>query len=107
MYEIIEDKKEVDGVSVKTFRRVIEGANILEVEAGAEPPEDMLSGDHGAQIYFRIKDLASTNAKIRTKVSCGVDMEELEVTAVGASEYYTIISALEFIVKALKEAKEE
>jgi len=104
MYEIIEKSRKVDGVEVTTYQREIINCNILSVEAGCRGRKN--GGDHGAQVYFKIENKASTQWEINpivTEYGC----EGVEVKMVGSSELETIIEALKFITKALEEGRND
>lgn len=87
----------VDGVSIDTIcEKEIVDANILRVRVGTTGPKGGDSG-HGCRTYFGIFDESNTDMRIR-KVSNG-----FEVLLGGDSELKTMIEALEFITKKLKE----
>lgn len=107
MYGIKEDSVVLnDGTHLRTFNREITDANILEVEAGTTGYKGGDSG-HGGRTYFRIKDLASTDMRVKTVTDCFGHTDELEVVLGGDTELSTIIKALKFITRVLEEESKE
>ena len=107
MYEI-KNKSVVlnDGTHLRTFTREITDANILEVEAGTTGYKGGDTG-HGGRSYFRIKDLACTDMRVKTVTDCFGHTDELEVVLGGDTELSTIIKALKFITRVLEEESKE
>lgn len=104
MYEVICGEREVNGVTIETFKREIFSANILEVEAGTNGYQGGDTG-HGSRTYFRIQDMGSTDITVRTTHDC-LGYEDGVVVALGGDcELTTIIEALQFIVKVLDEQR--
>ena len=97
MYEIIRGHREVNGVVVTTFKREVVNANILEVEAGTT---GLCGGDsgYGCRTYIRIQNMGGTDIQALPIADGGV-----VVKLGGDAELVTIIEALEFVVKVLKE----
>lgn len=95
MYEIKTGFREINDIPVRTWKRMIYGANALEVEAGT-------SGFHGegSRTYIRIEDMSSTNLIVKELENAGIEIE-----LSGESELSTIVTALEFILKVLKDQK--
>ena len=85
-----------DGTEIITYTRDVVNASILEVEAGTTGYRGGDTG-HGGRTYFRIEDAGGTCMKI--KPGCG----GFEVTLGGDSELDTMIRALKFIKKVLKD----
>ena len=107
MFEVKEDSVVLnDGTHLRTFTREITDANILEVEAGTTGYKGGDSG-HGGRTYFRIKDLASTDMRVKTVADCFGHTDELEVVLGGDAELATIIKALKFITRVLEEESKE
>lgn len=107
MFEVKEDSVVLnDGTHLRTFTREITDANILEVEAGTTGYKGGDSG-HGGRTYFRIKDLASTDMRVKTVADCFGHTDELEVVLGGDTELSTIIKALKFITRVLEEESKE
>lgn len=100
MFAITERTKVIDGHEVTTFTRDIINANILRVEAGTNGYH---GGDssYGCRAYFRIEDLGSTDIRVRPLGK--YNHEGFEVVIGGDSELETLITALNFITKALED----
>lgn len=102
MYEVRCSKREIKGITIPTWKAEIINANMLEVEVGTT---GYCGGDtgHGGRTYLRLKDLGSTDlsASIVTD-NCG-DTEEVIMEFGGDTELSTLIEALEFAVKVLKD----
>ena len=88
----------VNDVKVPIYREDIVDCNILRVEAGTT---GLKGGDtgHGGRTYFSIEDKGSTDMNV------SVFNNGFQVELGGDTELETIIEALEFIVKTLKENK--
>ena len=99
MYAIKEHSRSIRGVKIPTFSRVIEGANLLYVEAGTN---GFRGGDTGAgsRAYIRIEDLGGTDIVVRPVEPY---MDGVEIFLGGDSELNAMITGLEFILKVLKE----
>ena len=98
MFVIKEDSVVLnDGTHLRTFTREITDVNILEVEAGTT----------GGRAYFRIKDLASTDMRVKTVTDRFGHTDELEVVLGGDAERATIIRVLKFITRFLEEESKE
>ena len=95
-------KKLPDGTTIKTFSKTITLANILEVEAGTNGYQGGDAG-HGGRTYFRIEDLGGTDMQSHNYLKA-YGCKGFEVVFGGDSELNTIIDALEFIVKTLKQS---
>lgn len=106
MYEVICGEREVNGMTVSTFKRVICSANILEVEAGTNGYQGGDTG-HGSRTYFRIQDMGSTDIQVRVTHDCTGEEDGVVVALGGDCELTTIIEALKFIVKVLDEQRRE
>lgn len=104
MYEIKENTRKIDGIDVTTYTREIYSANALSVEAGTNGYHGGDSG-HGSRTYFRITNCGGTD--IRVKANGHDGNEGFEVTLGGDCELATIISALKFIIKVLKDQTQE
>lgn len=106
MYEVICGEREVGGLTVNTFKRVIYSANILEVEAGTNGYQGGDTG-HGSRTYFRIQDMGSTDIQVRPTHD-RLGREDGVVVALGGDcELTTIIEALKFIVTVLDDQRRE
>lgn len=105
MYEVKAKVKKIDGVPVEIFSRDIVSANILHVEAGST---GYCGGDsgHGGRTYFSITDESSTDIGINLINEYDNDNKGFEVFLGGDCELDTTITALEFILKALKDARD-
>lgn len=106
MYEIRRSEREVNGITVETWKREIVNANILEIEAGTT---GYCGGDtgHGGRTYLRFKDLASTDLVASVVTDKFGDTEEVIMEFGGDTELSTLIEALEFALKVLKEQSKE
>lgn len=104
MYEVKAKVKKIDGVSVEVFSRDIVSANILHVEAGST---GFCGGDsgHGGRTYFSISDESSTDIEVNL-LENEYGNKGFEVFLGGDCELDTTITALEFILKALKDARD-
>jgi hypothetical protein len=94
-----------DGTKITTYRREIHSLNSLEIEAGTT---GYCGGDsgHGGRTYFRITDLGCTDIRVkRSYYEYGA--ETLEVYLGGDCELDTIIKALAFIRKVLKDERSQ
>ena len=85
-------------VDVPIKRKEIVDCNILRVEAGTTGHKGGDTG-HGGRTYFSITDEASTDMEVN------VFDNGFEVMLGGDTELDTMIEALEFIVKTLKEKR--
>ncbi len=105
MYEVKAKVKKIDGVPVEIFSRDIVSANILHVEAGST---GYCGGDsgHGGRTYFSITDESSTDIGINLINEYDNHNKGFEVFLGGDCELDTTITALEFILKALKDARD-
>ncbi len=103
MYAIREGARKIHGMEIQTFSRDIVSANLLRVEAGTN---GFCGGDTGAgsRTYIRIEDLGGTDIYVRPtdKYDDGV-----EIMLGGDCELETMITALEFITKVLKDQAAE
>ncbi len=106
MYEVICGEREVGGVTIDTFKRMVCSANLLEVEAGTNGYQ---GGDtsSGCRTYFRIQDMGSTDIQVRVTHDCSGEEDGVVVALGGDCELTTIIEALKFIVKVLDEQRRE
>lgn len=107
MYEIKENRRRLnDGTEITTYTRDIVSCNILQVEAGTT---GFMGGDsgHGGRTYFSIKDRACTDMEVHVMRDSFGYAEGFEVTLGGDCELETMIRALEFITKVLKEESGE
>lgn len=104
MYEVKAKVKKIDDVPVEIFSRDIVRANILHVEAGST---GYCGGDsgHGGRTYFSIFDESSTDIEVKL-IENQYGNKGFEVILAGDSELDTTITALEFILKALKDARD-
>lgn len=84
---------------VKTKKKEIVSANIIEVEAGTN---GYCGGDtgHGSRTYIRITDLSSTDIKCRLLPNAGNGSLIIELG--GDCELSTIIRGMKYIVKTLQ-----
>lgn len=99
-----EVKEELDQLEISTTE--IESYNILGVSAGTNTPA---GGDSGAggRTYVKLEDLASTDMRVRVNGNYTDEVSELEIIFGGDSEAATLIEALEFTVKTLKQQIQE
>ena len=98
--EVTRGKVRVDGVTVKTYKKEIDSANIIEVEVGST---GYMGGDsgHGGRTYMRIKDLGGTDMSCRLSgTSCGTT-GQVELMFGGDCELDTFIEALRFSIDVL------
>ena len=100
MYEVKANIRTIDDVNVETFSRDIYNHNVLTVEAGATKASE---DKWGVKTYIKIKDNGCTNMKVSSDQAKG----EVEIIMQGHAELETMIEGLEFILKALKDAKNE
>ncbi|HPY37021.1 MAG TPA: hypothetical protein PLH38_04230 [Clostridia bacterium] len=105
MYEIKEKSREIHGVKVTTWQREILSANILEVEAGTNGYQGGDSG-HGGRTYLRIQDLSSTDIQVRVLGKEGGE-HGVELVMGGDAELSSLIDALDFALKALRDGIKE
>lgn len=100
MYEIKEKRRLIHGVEVPTFSREIFNCNVLTVEAGTT---GYCGGDtgHGGRTYIRIQDEGGTDIHAHALGKYGD--EGVEILLGGDTELETMVQALEFVLKALKE----
>ena len=101
MYRIDTGCKTINGERVDTFIRGIAGRkSLLEVEAGTN---GFHGGDTGAgsRTYIRIVNNGNTDIYVRPTGPCGDD--GVEIMLGGDCELDTMITALEFITKVLKD----
>ncbi len=87
-------------MELRTSRKTITHANILEVEFGSNCPRGGDAG-HGGVTLFRLKDHGSTSADIRyagRKIGELAD-GELELVLRGDAECETFMEALRFALK--------
>lgn len=105
MYEVSKDSREIDGIEVTTWNRVIEKGNVLGVEVGTNGYWGGNS-DHGSRTYVRVENLSGTDLRASTLLdrdgSCGV-----EIILGGDCALESFIEALEFVLKTLKDGIEE
>lgn len=99
MYAIKEGTRKIHGIEIQTFSREIVSCNLLRVEAGTN---GFQGGDSGAgsRTYIRIEDLGSTDIYVRPT---GEYDDGVEIMLGGDCELDTMITALEFITKVLKD----
>lgn len=86
---------------METQTTEIVACNILEVEVGTT---GYMGGDtgHGGATYFRLKDLGSTDMRVKV-VGDDKYAEEVTIEFGGDHELYTFLKALKFAVKVLNE----
>ena len=106
MYEVICGEREVGGMTVDTFKRVICSANILEVEAGTNGYKGGDTGN-GSRTYFRIQDMGGTDIQVRPTHDCFGHEDGVVVALGGDCELTTIIESLKFIVQVLEDQIKE
>lgn len=104
MHEIKENRKMVHGQEVTTFEREIYNCNVLSVEAGTNGYHGGDTG-HGSRTYICIRDEAGTDIHARPLGKYGD--EGVEIMLGGDAELETMIKALEFITKVLKDQAAE
>lgn len=87
----------VDGTEIKTFKKELSSANIIEVEVGTT---GHMGGDtgHGGRTYFRLSNVADTDIRMRYR-DCGEelrarDLGGIELTLGGDCELDTFCEAL-------------
>ena len=85
---------------VPAFIRDIVSANIIEVEAGTNGLHGGDSG-HGSRTYIRIEDIGGTDITVTPTF----DNRGVEIILGGDCELNTIIDALKFVVKVLKQQR--
>ena len=91
---------EVDGYTFPIYKREIVSANVLEVVAGTNGYHDGDSG-HGCRTFIRIKDVDSTDIKVKVLERYG-DTEGVEIVLGGDTELNTIIKAFRYIADVLE-----
>lgn len=90
-----------DGTELTTFTKEFEGFNALEVEVGTTGYRGGDTG-HGCRAYFALRDVVSTDIRVKIVKSKYGGNDGIEVVLGGDSELSTAIEALEFITKTLK-----
>lgn len=102
MYEVKSDKVTVSGRVVKTWSRVVNGINLLEVEAGTT---GLRGGDRnkGSRAFLRLTDLGGTDMSVFVLNDRQGKPTTVEIAVGGDSEVLTIFGALRFAVKALED----
>ena len=100
MYAIKEGTRKIHGIEIQTFSREVVSCNLLKVEAGTN---GFHGGDTGAgsRTYIRIVNNGNTDIYVRPTGPCGDD--GVEIMLGGDCELDTMITALEFITKVLKD----
>jgi hypothetical protein len=100
MYAIKEGTRKIHGIEIQTFSREVISCNLLKVEAGTN---GFHGGDTGAgsRTYIRIVNNGNTDIYVRPTGPCGDD--GVEIMLGGDCELDTMITALEFITKVLKD----
>lgn len=105
MYEVSKESREIDGIEVTTWNRVIENGNVLGVEVGTNGYWGGDS-DQGSRTYVRVENLSGTDLRARPLLdrdgSCGVEM-----ILGGDSALESFIDALEFVLQTLKDGIKE
>lgn len=104
MYEVTKKERLLEGGRLETWERDIVSCNILQVEAGTNGFHGG-DGGSGCRTYIRIENLASTSIQVRMIGENGGD--GLEIVLSGDTELSTMLEALEFIQKVLKDQIEE
>ena len=100
MYAIKEGTRKVHGIEIQTFSRDIVSCNLLRAEAGTNGFQGGDTG-HGSRTYIRIQNLGGTD--IHARPIGPFDDDGVEIMLGGDCELDTMITALEFILKVLKE----
>lgn len=102
MYEVRRSEREVKGKTIETWIAELINANILEIEVGTN---GYCGGDtgHGCRTYLRIRDLGSTDMSANIIQGTFNQTEEVAIELGGDTELFTLIEALEFAVKVLKD----
>lgn len=105
MYETKLNTRIVKGEEIETWEREFYDANVLSVEVGTNGYKGGDSG-HGSRVYLRFTDEGGTdlNARVHTTP---YGTTEIEITLGGDAELSTIIKALKFALKVLKEQSRE
>lgn len=98
IHEIRQNRRVFGKQQITTYSRDIVGANIIDVEAGTN---GYCGGDagHGSITFIRIEDAGGTALNVK-KTDNGVILE-----LGGDSELNTIIKALKFVIKVLKDQR--
>lgn len=104
MYEVMKKERLLKDGRLETWERDIVSCNILQVEAGTNGFHGG-DGGNGCRTYIRIENLASTSIRVRTLGENGGD--GFEIVLSGDTELSTMLEALEFIQKVLKDQIEE
>lgn len=90
-----------DGTKLTTFTKEFEGFNALEAEVGTTGYRGGDTG-HGCRAYIALRDVVSTDIRVKIVKSKYGGNDGIEVVLGGDSELSTAIEALEFITKTLK-----
>lgn len=106
MYEVTSNTRKVNGVDIETWSREIIDANILSVETGTNGYQGGDSG-HGSRTYIRIQDEGGTDIAARAITDKFGFTNGIEIALGGDAELSTIVEALEFAVKVLKDQIKE
>lgn len=106
MYETTSKIRNVSGVDIETWSREIIDANLLSVEAGTNGYQGGDSG-HGSRTYIRIQDEGGTDIDARAITDKFGFTTGIEIALGGDAELSTIIEALEFVTKVLKDQIKE
>ena len=106
MYETKLNTRIVKGEEIETWEREIYDANVLTVEVGTNGYKGGDSG-HGSRVYLRFTDEGGTDLNARVQTTPYGNTTEIEITLGGDAELSTMIKALKFAVKVLKEQSRE
>lgn len=106
MYETTCTTRKINGVDIETWSRDIIDANLLSVEAGTNGYQGGDSG-HGSRTYIRIQDEGGTDIDARAITDKFGFTTGIEIALGGDAELSTIIEALEFAAKVLKDQIQE
>lgn len=100
MYEVKRKVYEIDGTEIPLYERDVYDHNVLTVQAGTAGYNTPGAEKTSTKTVFSIRDNGCTNWDIATT------QDGILVTMRGDSELVTMIKALEFILRVLKDEKD-
>ena len=103
MYEVKRSEQTIGDIKVDTWCATIESSNVIGVEVGTTWHKGGDAG-HGARTYLKIEDYGGTDIHV-TSLGNSFSDNGFSVVLGGDSEIDTLISALEFAVRVLKEQR--
>lgn len=98
----MKSQRTIGGVTIETRKTTFQNFNALTVEVGTNGTQGGDSG-YGCRTYISFKGDEMTDMNIRTPHRKDFDRKKVELSFGGDAELDTLIHALEFAVKTLKE----